>query len=457
MPGIETPVMLIYMILQNLCPVQFNGKREVILLIIYVVKPGDTIYTIARQYGLTPEMIIAANQLENPSSLVVGQSIVIPQGQRIYTVREGDSVYGIASRFGVSPESILAGNPDIGPDSRIFPGQVLLIPPSGTVPKTIEVNGYTFPSSSRAVVSANLPILTYLSIFSYKVSPDGSLDTIDDTGFINLARQNNVAPMMVITNIRPSGGFDSDIAHVVLTNEQAQSNLISNVEKTMKEKNYYSLNIDFEYVYPYDRESYNQFLRRITESMHALGYIVMTAIAPKLNAEQKGLLYEAHDYPAHGTIVDRVIIMTYEWGYLAGPPQAVAPINQVRRVLDYAVSVIPRNKILMGIPNYGYDWTLPYVRGTKADTFSNVEAVARAGRNRAEIKFDTVAQSPYYNYYDAQKRQHIVWFEDARSISRKLHLIEEYHLAGASYWTIEKPFPQNIVVLSSIFQVKKVL
>jgi spore germination protein len=111
----------------------------------------------------------------------------------------------------------------------------------------------------------------------------------------------------------------------------------------------------------------------------------------------------------------------------------------------------------MGIPNYGYDWVLPYVRGTKATTFSNVEAVARAAQNNAEIKFDTAAQSPYYNYYDEQKRQHIVWFEDARSIAAKLNLVEEYHLAGISYWTIELPFPQNLVVLNSMYNVKKVI
>jgi spore germination protein len=183
----------------------------------------------------------------------------------------------------------------------------------------------------------------------------------------------------------------------------------------------------------------------------------MTAVAPKLSAAQTGLLYEAHDYPFHGATVDKVILMTYEWGYLSGPPQAVAPLNQVKRVLDYAVSVIPRNKILMGIPNYGYDWVLPYVRGTKATTFSNVEAVARALRNKADIKYDAAAQSPYFNYYDSQKRQHIAWFEDARSIVQKLNLVDEYKLAGISYWTIERPFPQNLVVLNSMYNVKKVV
>ena len=429
-----------------------------IFLIIHVVKPGDSISAIARQYGVTPESIVSVNQLENPEQLVVGQSLVVPQGQRIYTVRPGDSVYSIARRYGVTTDSIRGENPDIDAGGRIYPGQVVVIPPPGEAGRqAIEVNGYIFPGSNMALVQTAFPSLTYLSIFSYEVRPDGSLSTIDDERWITAARAAHVAPMMVITNIRASGGFSSDIAHAVLSDPKMQDTLIENVASIMRSKNYYALNIDFEYIFPDDRESYNEFLQKITRRMHALGYPVMTAVAPKLSGTQAGLLYEAHDYHAHGATVDRVILMTYEWGYLAGPPQAVAPINQVRRVLDYAVTQIPPDKILLGVPNYGYDWTLPYVRGTLAQTFSNVEAVARAWRNHAAIKFDPTAQSPYYNYYDAQKRQHIVWFEDARSIQQKLNLVKEYKLAGISYWTIERPFPQNLVVLNSTFTVKKVI
>lgn len=71
------------------------------------------------------------------------------------------------------------------------------------------------------------------------------------------------------------------------------------------------------------------------------------------------------------------MLMTYEWGYTYGPPMAVAPLNMVRRVVEYAVSAIPVEKISLGIPNYGYEWPLPYVRGTtKAQSISNREAVA---------------------------------------------------------------------------------
>ncbi|WP_027399680.1 glycosyl hydrolase family 18 protein [Anaerovorax odorimutans] len=136
---------------------------------------------------------------------------------------------------------------------------------------------------------------------------------------------------------------------------------------------------------------------------------------------------------------------------------AVAPINKVREVLDYGVTQIPPEKILMGIPNYGYDWTLPFIQGESvAENISNVEAILRAERVGAEIKFDEVAQAPYYEYYDTEGRQHIVWFENDRSIRAKLDLVNEYGLAGVSYWSIMNYFPANSVILNSLYDISKV-
>jgi spore germination protein len=263
--------------------------------------------------------------------------------------------------------------------------------------------------------------------------------------------------MMVITNLEEGAGFSSELANTILTNEQLQTTLINNIVSTLQEKNYYGLDVDFEYIYPEDRENYNQFMRRVVNTLRPMGYTVTVALAPKNSANQRGLLYEAHDYAAMGAIVDHVILMTYEWGYTYGPAMAVSPINQVRRVLDYATSVIPSNKILMGMPNYGYDWTLPFVRGSAARSLSNTAALTLAGNVGAAIQFDATSQAPYFNYYDNEGRRHEVWFDDARSISARLRLVDDYNLGGVSYWTINSFNAVNWAVLSSMYDVSKVL
>jgi len=424
---------------------------------IHVVRPGESIYSISRLYGVPSEKIINDNELATPERLVPGQALVIIEGTRQYTVNPGDSVFRIARRYDVSVAEILEANPDITNPALLQPGQVINIPPREINFGEILVNGYAFPEIDRNVLEKTLPSLSFLSIFSYEVRPDGSLSSIDDEPLISAARAAGVAPFMVITNIEEGGSFSSELANRILNDEQVQDTLIDNVLQVMRQKNYFGLDIDFEYLYPRDRENYNSFLRKVAARIRPQGYQLTTALAPKISGEQAGLLYEAHDYPVHGALTDHVILMTYEWGYTYSPPRAVAPLNEVRRVLNYAVSVIPRSKILMGIPNYGYNWTLPYREGTAASAISNTAAVGLAERVGAFIQYDSVAQAPYFRYYDQDGRQHEVWFSDARSIYASLELVNEFRLGGISIWTINSYSPQYYLVLNSVYNVRKVL
>lgn len=374
---------------------------------IHVIRPGDNIYAVAQRYGVPPQQIIDENEITSPQSLAVGEAIVIP-----------------------TP-----------PEKR----------------RAIDVNGYAYPFISSYVLNATLPYLTYLSAFSYEVRPDGSLVPIPDEQVTQTARFRGVAPLMVISNIGEDGTFDSDLAHGILASPDIQEVLLGNVVELLAARNYYGLDVDFEYIRAQDRENYNNFLRLAAGRLHALGYMLSTALAPKTSDNMRGTLYEGHDYATQGEIVDHITLMTYEYGYTYGPPQAVAPINQVEPVIRYAASVIPPQKLWMGIPNYGYDWTLPYTPGTAAQSLSNTGAVELARRVGAAIRYDTAAQAPYFNYYDEQGRQHVVWFEDARSIKAKLDLMERYGLAGVSYWNINSFFPQNWLVLDGLYNINKVV
>ena len=136
---------------------------------------------------------------------------------------------------------------------------------------------------------------------------------------------------------------------------------------------------------------------------------------------------------------------------------AVAPLPNVRQVVEYALTEIPAEKIWLGVPNYGYDWPLPFQQGqTKATSISSQQAVALARRYGVDIKYDARAQSPWFRYTDESGGVHEVWFEDARSIQAKLALIPEYGLFGAGYWNLMRPFPQNWLVLSSLYRIRTV-
>ncbi len=123
-------------------------------------------------------------------------------------------------------------------------------------------------------------------------------------------------------------------------------------------------------------------------------------------------------------------------------------------MLDYAVTEIPPEKIMMGMPNYGYDWTLPFMRGTPARSIGLTAAVELAQRFGAAIQFDEAAQAPYF-YYTDNGVQHVVWFDDPRSIEAKLRLIDEYNLAGASWWTVNRCYVPGLLVQQNLFDTVK--
>jgi len=421
--------------------------------VLHVVRPGETLWRIAQAYGTTVQVILQNNPIVDPANIYPGQTIFIPARQ--HRVQQGETLWSIAQRYNVSLQDLIKVNQIQNPD-LVYPGTVLIIPQRQR--PEIYVNGYIYILGEDAfpIVEKVGEYLTYLSPFAYLIKEDGTLQPIADAPAIQAAEAKDVVPMMSITNFT-STALGQNLAHIVLNNSQIIERLLANILNIMQQKGYKGLNIDFENVLPEDREAYNQFLQRTVNRLHPLGYFVSTAVAPKVSEQQAGLLYEAHDYAAHGRIVDFVILMTYEWGWRKGPPQAISPLNEIRRVLDYAVTVIPRKKIFLGFQIYARDWLIPHIWGQEAETFSVQEALARAIRYGATIQYDMRTQSPFYRYRDEQGRMHEVWFEDARSAQAKFDTVKDYDLGGISYWALGYPFPENWALLEDNFTIRKLV
>ncbi len=423
-------------------------------MVIHIVASGDTIESIAEQYGVSPFQLIRDNELSVPNQLVVGQTIVVLFPSQTHTVTPGETLASIAARYGTSVNALYRNNPWLKGLPDLMIGQNLTISYAQQKRGSLQVTGYAYPFINISLLRQTLPYLTYLIPFTYGITPSGGLVDLDDGELLSLAREYRVPALMHLSTLTESGGFSNELANLVLNDEAIQDELVRSIIENIERKGYQGLDIDFEYILPEDRIAYAQFINRMREALNPLGYPVIAALAPKSSADQRGLLYEGHDYALIGQAANAVLLMTYEWGYTYGPPLAVAPINQVKSVVQYALTEIPANQMYLGIPNYGYNWLLPFVRGdSRAVSISNVTAVDTARRYGSEILFDQTAQAPHFNYLDENREEHEVWFEDARSIRAKLELASDNQMLGVGYWNLMRPFPQNWLVLNALFDI----
>ena len=421
---------------------------------IHVVTPGQTLYSVGAQYGVPAGILARLNGLREPYALAVGQSLLILRPEAVYTVREGDTLFSVSRRFGVPVRSLLRNNPNLSGNSRLYPGQTLILSLESDRQGTVEVNGYAYPFVTQQTLRGILPYATCLSPFSYGFTVQGTLVPLRDEQLIQTAEEYGVRPLLHLSTLTENGTFSSERAKVVLQNAALTDALVQNAVSLMREKGYRGIDVDFEFLGAEQARPYADFIEKLREAVGAAGGIVVTALAPKTRADQPGVLYEGHDYRRIGESSDAVLLMTYEWGYTYGPPMAVAPVPSVRRVLDYAVTEIPPEKIWMGFPNYAYDWALPYTAGvTRAEVIGNESAPELAVRVGAEIRYDEYSQTPYFHYTAPDGVVHEVWFEDARSSLAKFRLVREYGFRGLGYWNFMRPFAANFCLLNAMFEI----
>ncbi|WP_260858162.1 glycosyl hydrolase family 18 protein [Bacillus sp. FJAT-22090] len=411
---------------------------------------GDSLYSIASKYQVSMDSVREINDLKT-DSLVPGQDLLIPTN--MYTVQPGDSLYSISQMSFISINRIRLIN-GLHSDTLMV-GTQLYLPPrikynaqnfSYLVPSTAARNDYLIQSFAS--------INTFLGVFEYHVLEDGSLSTLDDERIIRVARANRVAPLAVITNLT-SAGFDPQLTRQILSSTPLRNRVINNIYQLVQSKNYAGVNVDFEQVPEDLRDSYTGFLHALRERLKPAGYYTSVAVPAKTSDNLPWL--KGYDYGGIGAAVDFVFIMAYDWHEATSDPGPVAPINEVRQTIVYALNHMNRNKIILGVPRYGYDWTMDNGDVESARAVSVSTAVANAMKYQVPIQYSTEYQQPFYQYWDETGKRHIVWYEDSRARAEKLELVVEYRLRGVGAWQLGLQFSQSAVLVNEFFNVQKVL
>jgi spore germination protein len=427
---------------------------------IYVVQPNDSIELIALRYGVSVASIIQYNELTNPYELVPGETIVITYPDKVYTVKDGDTIEGIAKANGITIMQLLRNNPFLSDRDFIHQGETLII--SYKTNENITTNAFCYPFISISTLIKTLPFLTYLSIYNYRVIEEGDLFSYyDDKEVIQTAINYGTVPLMMITTLSPQGEPNIEVAFNILMSEQYQDNLVNNILSTIKEKGLYGANIAFNYISSANIEFFSNFITYAADRIRSEGYLFFVTINPKENKTKNGTTFEEIDYTTISQVSDRISFTQFVWGKNMNPPGPVSYTADLRQFIDYEVKLISPNKVRIGTPVVGYDWSLPYLAGrTVAHALSLRDAINLARENSSNIQFDEVSQTPFFQYKEFlidTEIEHIVWFIDARSINSILELITEYALSGKDIWNVMIFYTQMWLVINSQYNIIKIL
>lgn len=284
-------------------------------MVLHTVTAGQTLSAVGRAYGVDPGLIARVNGLYPPYRLAVGQSLLILFPRSTHLVRAGESLWSISQETGVSPLQLLRNNPNLGGGQNLHIGQVLVTAWGDTPTRPIEINGYAYPYVDLDVLRSILPYATYLTPFTYGVSQDGGLVDLQDQVLLDLARQYAVTPLLHLSTLTETGGFSNERAAYILESPERQQALADRVALQVVQRGYGGVDVDFEFIYPEQAALYAQFVGTLRRAVNQLGMELITALAPKVSADQPGVLYEGHNYRLIGENSDAVLLMTYEWGY----------------------------------------------------------------------------------------------------------------------------------------------
>ncbi len=426
-------------------------------MIIHVVKYGDTIQSIAEQYGISVDKLIQDNGLKNPNALAIGQSIVIASPETTYTVQEGDTLQNIADYYNVSLIQLLANNPYLSDREYIYPGDTIVI--SYDKKETITTHGNTVPTINNETLRKTLPFLTYLSILNYTATKEGEIISYyDDTEIIQISRAYGVAPLMLLTTLTIQGVANIQTDFDLLLNEEFQNRQIKNILTILKAKGYFGLNLSLQYISLSNIQLYDNYFAKVTNRLNEEGYQVFVTINPNITEVNDELSFQKVDYSLINRLAQNIIFMSYEWASNISPPSPISSIYKTEVFLNYILRFIPPEKIIIGIATLGYDWELPYVAGISNVNNLSFDNVSNLAYNYGEvINFDNVSQTPYFTYTTNDKINHIVWFIDSQTINATLDLITKYNLKGISIWNINVFNPQLWLIVISNYNIEKIL
>lgn len=285
---------------------------------------------------------------------------------------------------------------------------------------------------SLPALKADAATVDQLPTDTFVITKAGGIDGNAPKQALAVARAHGMQTFATVSNYGATD-FSPSLVHTFLHSPAAVKAFIANAQKLLTASGYTGINIDFEAIPAGDRAVYTDFCTALYKAMHASGHLVALSIPAMQRDDPSDDWAGAYHLSVLGPVTDIVQFMTYDQHGPWGAPGPVSGLNWVTASIDYAIGVVPASKVSLGLPAYGYDWNLTGGTGHSVDWKAIPGLLARTG---ATPQWDAKSSSPYFRYTATNGAKHVVWYENARSITAKSKLVLSRHLAGVSVWVL---------------------
>lgn len=307
-------------------------------------------------------------------------------------------------------------------------------------------------------ISANKNLVNTIIFQAYVIDDKGTVSGKLDNTIIDYANKMHIPLMPMITN----SNFDDKKTHQFLSDTTAQIKALDFLVAECKKYHFYGVQFDFEMIPLKDKSLLTSFYVNAADIFHKNNFKVSFAIAPTLmdnnfpTAYQKKLYsvwQGAYDFKKLGEASDFVTVMAYDQHGIGTIPGAVASLPWVELVIKHAISLIPADKISLGIPTYSGLWYMSEVAHTNRITmlygslnFKTLQYIITKYQPR--IFWDDL-NKVHYSFYDASGLNKYIFIEDAKSFQAKYDLAKKYKLRGVSVFRLGIEDPAIWAVLQN--------
>lgn len=300
---------------------------------------------------------------------------------------------------------------------------------------------YATESKGIPDILPHISEFTNISPFVYDVPQYTS--TITDEGGVSAGKWNAVFSAARADGVKiiPTviWGFKDNI-HTMLSSPQNMLANIASIVSIANKNDFDGIDIDYEGMYLSDHALFTQFLTELSAGLHANGKTLVCTVEAK-----------SADYQGIASACDQVRVMAYDrYFYDFGgdifsttTPLSIsvtnAPLSFDKSAIAEAEEYIPKSKIIIGIPTYGYDFTYS-IHGmtrnvTRYATYSYTDAIALAQNVGAKVY--TTSQDEKYFLYTSNGVSHYVVFSDSQTLSDRLALAKSLGIAGVAIFKID--------------------